>query len=442
MMNRLLLLGATISLYFQCQCQYALAFSPVYPRIASPRHQSISTRYNPKNREILQTIFYESKSDSSTAADIQEVAETNLLSKLVSNIRTASKDGFGTKARNIGSTMQVGDVVVPLCGNIEKRQSLAQIGLYAGVEYIICDIQEGSGKEGERLVDERIAIIKPAYPLREHLERDDWPISLPVSEVPLWLPRATYEAGTAIGTLALAGTYLATALVVSTFVRIVVVPSESMEPALMPRDVVLVTRSVLTRPKVNDVVFFNPPRELDEAIANSKIGRAAAKEAEEAKQAGGDTTNNKITIASTKGKQFIKRVVGVPGDRVGVSNSNPYVTVCNDESDCTYRVDRTGAYSRPDVFSDESWNRVKPTIQFGNEEIDNSLKLKKGEYFVAGDNGARSVDSRVWGPLQQKYIFGTAKFIMFPINHFGPIQPGPFTMEDTLDTISVHSIKD
>jgi len=436
MMNRLLLLGATILYVSYC----ALAFSPVYPR---PLHQSvISTRYNPNNPEILQTILYESTSDISTATDIEEVAETNLLSKLVSNIKTASKDGFGTKARNIGSTMQVGDVVVPLCSNIEKRQSLAQIGLYAGVEYIICDIQEGSGKEGERLVGERIATIKPAYPLREHLERDDWPISLPVSEVPLWLPKATYEAGTAIGALALAGTYLAVALVISTFVRIVVVPSESMEPALMPRDVVLVTRDIFG-PKVNDIVFFNPPRELDEAIANSKIGRAAAKEAEQAKQAGVDTTNNKITIASTKGKQFIKRVVGVPGERVGVSNSNPYVAICNnDESDCTYRVDITGAYSRPDVFTVESWNRIKPTIQFGNEETDNSQTLKKGEYFVAGDNGARSVDSRVWGPLQQKYIFGTAKCIIFPINHFGPIQPGPFTMEDTLDTISDHTIKD
>jgi len=429
-MNRLLLLGATISLYLQCQCQYAFAFSQVYPM------SIISTRFNPNNREI-QTILSESTSDS-TSVDIEEVVETNLLSKLISNIRTASKDGFGTKARNIGSTMQVGDVVVPLCGNIEKRQSLAQIGLYAGVEYIICDIQEGSGKEGERLVDERIATVKPAYPLREHLERDDWPISLSVDKVPLWLPKATYEAGTAIGTLALAGTYLATALVISTFVRIVVVPSESMEPALMPRDVVLVTRSVLTRPKVNDVVFFNPPRELDEAIANSKIGRAAAKEAEEAKQAGGDSSNNKITIASTKGKQFIKRVVGVPRDRVGVSNSFPYVAICNnDESDCTYRVDRTGAYSRPDVFADESWNRVQPTIQFGNEVVDNSQTLKPGEYFVAGDNGARSVDSRVWGPLKAKYIFGTAKFIIFPINHFGPIQPGPFTMEDTLDTSKI-----
>lgn len=206
----------------------------------------------------------------------------------------------------------------------------------------------------------------------------------------------------------------------ATFVRIVSVPSESMEPALSPGDVVIVTRSIL-KPKVNDVVFFNPPSELDAAIANSKVGRIAQQE--------------NVPIASTKGKQFLKRVVGVPGDRVGVSNSNPYVAVCNDAgTDCIYRVDKTGEYQRPDVFSDDSWNRVKPTINIGKdaEDSDNSQALAKGQYFVAGDNGYRSVDSRVWGPLKQKYLFGTAQWIIFPIKHFGPIQPGPFVVEKSL----------
>ncbi|KAL9183905.1 hypothetical protein ACHAXT_004761 [Thalassiosira profunda] len=348
--------------------------------------------------------------------------EPNLLSKFVTNVRTAASDGFGTRARNVGSTMEVGDVVVPLCGNLDKRQDLAQVGLYAGVEYEICNIEEGRGEEGERLLDERIATLKPAYPLRPHLERSDWPISLPVSEVPLWLPRVTYEAGTAIGTLALAGTYLSIAAILATIVRIVGVPSESMEPALMPGDVVLVTRSLFTKPKANDVVFFNPPSELDEAIANSKIGRAAA--------------NEKVNIQSTKGKQFLKRVVGVPGDRVGVSHSNPYVALqCSDDEDCTYRVDRTGAYSRPDVFPDESWNRVTPTITFGSSGTSGDRKqstLGRECYFVAGDNGYRSVDSRVWGPLKSKYLFGTAQWVLYPLNHFGPIQPGPFVTENGL----------
>lgn len=348
----------------------------------------------------------------------------NLFSKLVTNFRTAASDGFGTRARNVGSTMNVGDVVVPICGNLERRSSLAQLGLYAGVEYVICDLEEGSGEEGERPIDERIATIKPAYPLRPHLERSDWPITLPVADVPLWLNRATYEAGTAVGTLMLAGTYLSVAAILATVVRIVVVPTESMEPALMPKDVVFVTRSIITKPKAGDVVFFNPPSELDEAIANSKIGRAAATE--------------KVTIASTKGKQFLKRVVGVPGDEVGVSDSSPYVKLqCNDDNtDCPYRVDKTGAYSRPDVFSDDSWNRVTPTIRFDNnaesKPDDAQATLAKGQYFVAGDNGYRSVDSRVWGPMKEKYLFGTANWVIFPLEHFGPIKPGPFVVEKGL----------
>mmetsp|Transcript_19917 Transcript_19917/g.43180 ORF Transcript_19917/g.43180 Transcript_19917/m.43180 type:complete len:232 (+) Transcript_19917:39-734(+) len=220
----------------------------------------------------------------------------------------------------------------------------------------------------------------------------------------------------------LAGTYLVIASILATIVRIVVVPSESMEPALMPGDVVLVTRSIFTKPKANDVAFFNPPSELDDAVANSKIGRAAAAE--------------KVPIASTKGKQFLKRVVGVPGDVVGVSNANPYVTLqCNDaDTDCSYRVDRTGDYQRPDVFPDESWNRVTPTINIGNgvEVNADETTLAKGQYFVAGDNGYRSVDSRVWGPLKEKYLFGTVKWVIFPMKHFGPIQPGPFVMEKEL----------
>jgi len=354
---------------------------------------------------------------------------SNPLSTFISNTRTAASEGFGTRARNVGPTMITGDVVVPICSNLDKRQSLAQIGLYSGVEYIICNIREGTGTEGDRLLHERMVSLKPAYPLRSHLERTDWPVTLTVTDVPLWLSKATYEAGTAVGALLLAGTYLSIALVLSSVVRIVNVPSESMEPALMPGDVILVTRSIFTRPKVNDVVFFNPPRELDDAIANSKVGRVAAAE--------------KVTITSTKGKQFLKRVVGVPGNTVGVWNSNPYIKLqCKDvdSTDCIYRIDNTGAYSRPDLFPDESWNRNKPTINTGGAASQSSIvdknnvqTLAKGEYFVAGDNGFRSIDSRVWGPLKQQYIFGTANWIIYPMTHFGPISPGPFSVEHVLN---------
>jgi hypothetical protein len=154
-------------------------------------------------------------------------------------------------------------------------------------------------------------------------------------------------------------------------------------------------------------------------------------------------------------------VVGVPGDRVGVSNSNPYVALrCDDDedgdgvSDCTssYRVDNTGEYSRPDLFPEESWNRMRPTIFFeggsssssssgsgsnaANDDRDVTRPpLPRGQYFVAGDNGYRSVDSRVWGPLKENYIFGTADWVIYPMSHFGPIRPGPFSLERELPSV-------
>lgn len=379
---------------------------------------------------VTVTLFSASKDDDTnipSSLSLQQYTTANPFSTSMSKLRTAASEGFGTRARNVGPTMLIGDVVVPICSNLEQRQSLAQIGLYAGVEYIICSIREGTGKESERLLHDRIVTLKPNYPLRAHLERTDWPVTLTITDVPLWLSKATYETGTAVGTLLLAGTYLTIALILSSVVRIVNVPSESMEPALMPGDVVLVTHSIFTRPKVNDVVFFNPPRELDDAIANSKVGRVAAAE--------------KITITSTKGKQFLKRIVGVPGDTVGVWNSSPYIKLqCKDvdRTDCIYRIYNTGAYSRPDLFPDESWNRIQPTINTGGTaasessivDKNNVQTLAKGDYFVAGDNGFRSIDSRVWGPLKQQYIFGTANWIIYPITHFGPILPGPFSVEN------------
>ena len=127
--------------------------------------------------------------------------------------------------------------MVPLCGNLEKRQVLADRGVYPGVEYIISNLTTSDDDSNDDAAYERIATIRPAYPLRTHLERSDWPISVPLSDVPLWLSKATYEAGTALGTLMLSASLLGVAAVVASVLRLAVIPSESMIPALMPGDV-------------------------------------------------------------------------------------------------------------------------------------------------------------------------------------------------------------
>uniref|UniRef100_A0A7S2AA40 Mitochondrial inner membrane protease subunit n=1 Tax=Trieres chinensis TaxID=1514140 RepID=A0A7S2AA40_TRICV len=360
--------------------------------------------------------------------------------RLFDDFTRASRDGFGTRARNVATTLAVGDVVVPLCGDLERRQELANRGLYAGVEYEICalNVTEGGG-EGEggggapparpvrpvrpvrtleglsrSEIEGSVALVRPAYPLRDHLERSDWPVPIrPVDDVPLWLSRATYEAGTALGTLALCATFLGTASFFALLVRFAYVPTESMVPAVYPGDVVLVTRSVDLpglRPRAGDVVFFDPPKELDEAI-EQYVGNAGA--------------------VPTRGKQFLKRVAAVPGESAGVRDSNPFAVVKTKTTTTTSsssgtggggggggvvaveRTDRTGPYARPELFPSSSWDRP-------------ASPLGRGEYFVAGDNGPRSVDSRVWGPLKDRYIFGTARAVVWPPAHAGPISGGNF----------------
>lgn len=130
--------------------------------------------------------------------------------------------------------------MVPLCGNPEKRQTLANRGIYPGVEYVISDLTsnpDNNNNPNNNDEAERIATVRPAYPLRPHLERSDWPVSVPLSDVPLWLSKTTYEAGTALGTLTLSGSFVATAAVMASVLRLAVIPTESMIPALMPGDV-------------------------------------------------------------------------------------------------------------------------------------------------------------------------------------------------------------
>lgn len=96
-------------------------------------------------------------------------------------------------------------------------------------------------------------------------------------------------------------------------------------------------------------------------------------------------------------KYFIKRIVGLPGETVIVSEGS--ITIKNVE--------------HPEGLS------------LGEEYI--SLKdmssgiynVKNDEYFVMGDNRPASSDSRSWGPLPQENIVGRAFVRLFPPSTIG-----------------------
>jgi signal peptidase I len=91
-------------------------------------------------------------------------------------------------------------------------------------------------------------------------------------------------------------------------------------------------------------------------------------------------------------KFFIKRVIGLPGEKVTIENGEVIIT--NKEN--------------PEGFSVE-----EPYVRFSSDE-NFSLTLKETEYFVLGDNRLNSADSRVWGPVPEKNIIGRPVLRFYP----------------------------
>lgn len=99
----------------------------------------------------------------------------------------------------------------------------------------------------------------------------------------------------------------------------------------------------------------------------------------------------------TDKQQLIKRVVGVPGDRVVVREGT--VTVFNKDNPNGFNPDKAGNYADAIV--------VTP----GNTDV----VVNEGEVFVLGDNRTNSRDSRSIGTISSEDIVGELIFRVFPI---------------------------
>lgn len=97
---------------------------------------------------------------------------------------------------------------------------------------------------------------------------------------------------------------------------------------------------------------------------------------------------------------FLKRIVGLPGDRITLKNGKVYIT--NTE------------HPEGAVLVEPYHNQTTfPAGQFKD------VVLGKDEFFAMGDNRAGSSDSRAWGVLPKKDIIGHAVIRLFPIKLAG-----------------------
>lgn len=98
-------------------------------------------------------------------------------------------------------------------------------------------------------------------------------------------------------------------------------------------------------------------------------------------------------------KQVIKRVIGLPGDRVVVNND--VYTIFNKAHPNGFNPDKTLPYKGQVTQS-----------TLGNLDI----TLGKDQIFVSGDNRTNSCDSRNFGPINANQISGKLALRLLPLN--------------------------
>ena len=208
-----------------------------------------------------------------------------------------------------------------------------------------------------------LAVLAVAIRLLQRVNRIEW-----VKNFFQWL----------LGWVDLLLSAIAIALVIRTFVvEPFRIPSASMEDTLLIGDQLFVNRFIyglripftkarplaLRQPRHGDIVVFIPPHQRD--------------------------------------KDFIKRVIGIPGDAVEVRKNEVFVNGTKMEE--LYVMHKEGG-------------RVPPYMASVTK-----FTVPPGKYFMMGDNRDRSDDSRRWGLASIEDFKGKALFIFFSSDPAKPV---------------------
>jgi len=206
--------------------------------------------------------------------------------------------------------------------------------------------------------------------------------------------RTSWAVGTSVSDSlqSLLGTVVIAVFVITFIVQAFQIPSPSMENTLLVGDYLLVNKLCYGGGSVGD--YFMPYRRVqrgDIVVFHYPVNPA---------------------------QHFVKRVIGVPGDRVrlvnkqvlvnGVALREPYAHFSRPANDL-FR----DSFPRLDVAPGETpewWVQLRKLVE------DGQLIIPSGYYFVMGDNRDDSYDSRYWGFVPQANIIGRPLLIYWSVS--------------------------
>lgn len=182
------------------------------------------------------------------------------------------------------------------------------------------------------------------------------------------------------------------------------IPSGSMLPTLDIGQRVLVNRishRLGSDPKVGDVVVFHPPRGAQPDKSGLEAGSEGAGECGVPDNIQLGEPCPKTVGGEWSDENYIKRVVGVPGDTIAVRGG---------------RVIRNGAPTREPFISSTCDGQGS-----GNNPctLPKAIKIPPGQYYMMGDNRGESNDSRFWGPVPRSSVVGNAFATYWPPKKIG-----------------------
>jgi signal peptidase I len=166
------------------------------------------------------------------------------------------------------------------------------------------------------------------------------------------------------------------------------IPSGSMEPTLDVGQRVLVNRlshRLGSEPKIGDIITFHPPVGADETPPRCGTQQP-------------DDQPCPVPTPERSTQTFIKRVVGVGGDRISVRDghvvrngrmqSEPFIEQCAGGQAC---------------------------------DLPRAITVPRGYVFCMGDNRGASDDSRFWGPVPKDWVIGGAFATYWPPKRIGTL---------------------